>query len=111
MDQTFMREVVKANPDRVYFPNLGIFENGIKLNRVMFTIPGTDIDIYWYGFLIALGIVLAMVYCFRRMKSFGISPDIATEDLWELFSEQEFTISFSASTDLKQKQALLTGKK
>lgn len=79
MDQTFMREVVKANPDRVYFPNLGIFENGIKLNRVMFTIPGTDIDIYWYGFLIALGIVLAMVYCFRRMKSFGISPDIATD--------------------------------
>ena len=59
-----MQQTMKENPDKVYFPNLGgdnIFTNGITINREMFTIPGTSFTIYWYGFLIALGILLAMI--------------------------------------------------
>ncbi|MBO5448082.1 MAG: prolipoprotein diacylglyceryl transferase [Ruminococcus sp.] len=82
-DTAETREMLKANPDKVYFPNFGsgdnILKEGISIDRVMFTIPGTDIDIYWYGFLIALGILLAMIYGFRKMKSAGIDPDRATD--------------------------------
>ncbi len=75
---------ITANPDKVYFPFLGgdnIFTNGFKLDNVMFKIPGTDFVIYWYGFLIALGILIAMIYGFRRMRSFGINPDSATDSV------------------------------
>lgn len=82
-DTAQTRETLKANPDKVYFPNFGsgdnILKEGISIDRVMFTIPGTDIQIYWYGFLIALGILLAMIYGFRKMKSVGIDPDRATD--------------------------------
>ncbi len=71
------------NPDRVYFPNFGdgdnILKSGIDVDKVMFTIPGTNFKIYWYGFLIAVGIILAMIYGFRKMKSVGIDPDRATD--------------------------------
>ena len=78
-----VREKLIENKDKVYFPNFGsgdnILKEGISINRVMFTIPGTDIQIYWYGFLIAIGILLAMIYGFRKMKSVGIDPDRATD--------------------------------
>ncbi|MGN0601443.1 MAG: prolipoprotein diacylglyceryl transferase [Oscillospiraceae bacterium] len=80
-----MRETILNNPDKVYFPNLGggdnIFKRGFSLDRVMFKIPGTDFAIYWYGFLIALGIFLAMIYGFKRMKTVGIDPDRATDSV------------------------------
>ena len=78
-----MIETIRANPDKIYFPFFGegenILKNGFKLDRVLFKIPGTDFEIYWYGFLIAIGILIAMVYGFRRMKSVGIDPDRATD--------------------------------
>ena len=78
-----VREKLIENKDKVYFPNFGsgdnILKEGISINRVMFTIPGTDIQIYWYGFLIAIGILLAMIYGVRKMKSVGIDPDRATD--------------------------------
>ena len=78
-----MKDQIINNPDKVYFPNFGsggnILKNGFSLNRVMFKIPGTDFAIYWYGFLIAVGILLAMLYGFRKMKSVGIDPDRATD--------------------------------
>lgn len=78
-----VRKTIIDNPDKVYFPNFGsgdnILKNGFSLDRVMFKIPGTDFNIYWYGFLIALGILLAMIYGFRKMKSFGIDSDRATD--------------------------------
>lgn len=78
-----MQQKILENPDKVYFPNFGsgnnIFKEGFSLDRVIFKIPGTDFEIYWYGFLIALGIILAMVYGFKRMKSVGIDPDRATD--------------------------------
>lgn len=78
-----MIETIRQNPDKLYFPFFGsgdnILKNGFTINRVMFTIPGTDFQIYWYGFLIALGIILAMVYGFKKMKTVGIDPDRATD--------------------------------
>lgn len=78
-----IREKLLTNPDKVYFPNFGsgdnILKEGISIDRVLFTIPGTDIKIYWYGFLITIGILLAMIYGFRKMKSVGIDPDRATD--------------------------------
>ncbi|MCD7741780.1 MAG: prolipoprotein diacylglyceryl transferase [Ruminococcus sp.] len=78
-----IRDEMKANPDKVYFPNFGdsdnVLSNGITIDRVMFTIPGTDFKIYWYGFLIALGILVAMIYGYRKMKPIGIDPDRATD--------------------------------
>lgn len=78
-----MQQNINDNPDKVYFPNFGdsdnIFKRGITIDRVMFKIPGTDFEIYWYGFLIALGILIAMIYGFRKMKPMGIDPDRATD--------------------------------
>ena len=78
-----LRKTIESNPDKVYFPNFGSSDNilreGITLNRVMFKIPGTNFSIYWYGFLIAVGILLAMLYGFRKMKPAGIDPDRATD--------------------------------
>lgn len=76
-------EKIQNNPDKVYFPNFGSSDNilnqGITIDRVLFTIPGTNFKIYWYGFLIAIGILLAMMYGFRKMKPVGIDPDRATD--------------------------------
>lgn len=78
-----MVNTIRENPDKIYFPFFGegdnILKNGFKLDRVMFTIPGTNFEIYWYGFMIAVGLLLAMIYGFRRMKSVGIDPDRATD--------------------------------
>ncbi|MGN1133396.1 MAG: prolipoprotein diacylglyceryl transferase, partial [Oscillospiraceae bacterium] len=72
-----MLKTIQDNPDKVYFPNFS--DKGISIDRVMFTIPGTDFQIYWYGFLIAFGILLAMIYGFRKFKSVGIDADRATD--------------------------------
>ena len=78
-----MLQTIRENPDKLYFPFFGegdnILKNGIRLDRVMFTVPGTDFKIYWYGFLIALGILIAMIYGFMKMKTVGIDPDRATD--------------------------------
>lgn len=78
-----VRKKVAENPDKVFFPNFGSSDNilrrGITIDRVFLTVPGTNFKIYWYGFLIAVGIMLALMYGFRRMKSHGIDPDRATD--------------------------------
>lgn len=80
-----IREKLREFPNRVYFPNFGkgdnIFKEGIDIDRVLFTVPGTNFKIYWYGFLITIGILLAMIYGFRRMKTVGIDPDRATDSV------------------------------
>ncbi len=54
----------------IYFPNLGI---SVNPSRVAFTIFGKDI--YWYGIIIALGFILAVIYAMRRAPSFGLTED------------------------------------
>ncbi len=54
----------------ITFPNLGI---EVDPSRVAFTVFGKEI--YWYGILIALGFVLAVVYACRCAKQFGLTED------------------------------------
>lgn len=70
-----MTEVERiTDPFRIEFPKLG-FE--FDINPTAFTVFG--IEIQWYGIIITLGLVLAMLYCFPRMKKFGIDADRAID--------------------------------
>ena len=54
------------------FPGLGI--EGFKINRTAFTVFGRDVA--WYGIIIALGMVLAVLYVMYRTKEYkGITVD------------------------------------
>ena len=57
--------------ESIEFPNL--FSGDIEISRVAFTIFG--IDIYWYGILIAIGVVLAFTYAMKTSKKFGLISD------------------------------------
>ena len=55
----------------ISFPGLGIEVNppsGI-------TIPGTSFEIKFYALIIVVGILLAVLYCTRRSKEFGLTGD------------------------------------
>ena len=46
------------------------------LNRVAFTIPiGDGFPVYWYGILIAIGFLLAIIYGIHFCKKFGLSSE------------------------------------
>ncbi len=79
MTETMLQNV-QENADRVFFPYLGednIFTRGIKLDNEFLRIG--DFSIYWYGFLIAMGALLAIIFAFTKFKKFGINPDKATD--------------------------------
>ncbi|MCI2047162.1 MAG: prolipoprotein diacylglyceryl transferase [Faecalibacterium sp.] len=54
----------------VTFPGMGLEFN---IHRVAFSIGG--LNIYWYGLLIATGLLLAVIYAFRHAVEFGIDAD------------------------------------
>ena len=54
----------------ISFPGLGI--EGLNPSRY-FTIFGRNI--YWYGVIIALGFLLAVLYCGKRARQFGLKAD------------------------------------
>ena len=56
------------------FPKLNI---ELPVYSTAFTLFG--IDIKWYGLMIAAGLMLALIYCFRKMKSVGIEDGRATD--------------------------------
>ena len=56
------------------FPKLNI---EFPVYSTAFTLFG--IDIKWYGLIIATGLLLALIYCFRKMKSVGIEDGRATD--------------------------------
>lgn len=58
----------------IEFPALGW---SFPLNDVLaqFTIFGLDITIKWYGLLIAIGFLLAVIYALHRAPKFDIDPD------------------------------------
>ncbi len=58
----------------VSFPTYNITFN---INPIAFTVFG--LSIYWYGIIIAVGMLIAMIYCFKRMEKFGISSDRAVD--------------------------------
>ena len=51
----------------ITFPNLGI---AVDPSPVAFTVFGKDV--YWYGLIIAIGFVLAVIYMMARAPQFGI---------------------------------------
>ena len=62
----------------ITFPNLGI---AVDPNPVAFTVLGKDI--YWYGIIIALGFLLAVLYMLWRAPVFGpTQDDVLDEVLW-----------------------------
>lgn len=54
----------------VQFPGLGL---GFELNKVAVSIG--SFNVYWYGVVIALGMMLAMLFVFSQAKEFGIDQD------------------------------------
>ena len=62
------------NENQIAFPNLGI---ELEADPTAFTLFGLNIQ--WYGLLITLGLLLALVYCFSQMKRYGLNPDRAID--------------------------------
>lgn len=58
----------------VAFPALG-WTIPLSDTLVSFTLFGNDITIKWYGVIIALGFLLAMIYGMKRAKAFDIDTD------------------------------------
>ena len=56
----------------VFFPGLGL---EFTLIRVAFVIPFLERPVYWYGIIIASGLLLAVFLCSRWGRRFGISED------------------------------------
>lgn len=54
----------------VTFPNFGI---DININPIAFSIG--SIQVHWYAIIIVVGLLLAMLYCFKRAKLFGVDMD------------------------------------
>ncbi len=63
-----------TEPFKIAFPNLGL---EFDINPTAFTVFG--IEIQWYGIIITLGMLLAMIYGFSKMKRFGIDADRAID--------------------------------
>ena len=57
----------------ILFPGLGL---SIAINNVAFSIAGKDI--YWYGIIITLGLLLAIFLANRDKQKYGISWDDMT---------------------------------
>lgn len=52
----------------VSFPGLGI--NNLEINRVAFSIG--DFNVYWYGVVIATGLLLAVIYAYVNADRYGV---------------------------------------
>lgn len=60
--------------DKISFPKLG-WE--FSIDPTAFKIG--SLEIQWYGILITLGLVLAVIYCIPKMKRFGLDADRAID--------------------------------
>ena len=69
-----METVGVLNKEQIVFPKLGI---DINVDETAFSIFGLEIK--WYGLLITVGLMLAMIYGFSQMKKYGIDPDRALD--------------------------------
>lgn len=62
------------NSEFISFPKLGWTFN-VSPTIVEFDLFGQTFSINWYGLLIAIGFLLAVIYALRRAKDFDIDPD------------------------------------
>ena len=65
-----------VDPNRIRFPKLGL---EMTVNSNAFTAFGFTVT--WYGILITVGMMLAMIYVFRRMRIFGLDADRALDGI------------------------------
>lgn len=63
-----------AEWNTISFPALNI---EFPVYSTAFTLFGVEIK--WYGIMIGIGLLLAIVYCFRKMKAVGLESDRATD--------------------------------
>lgn len=56
--------------NHVQFPGLGL---EFTINRVAFSVAG--LDIYWYGIILATGLLLGLLFAFHYAPDFGIDGD------------------------------------
>lgn len=63
--------MIFSDPSPITFPGLGIEVDP----PAGFTIPGTSFEIKFYGLIIAIGVLLAVLYATRRAKEFGLKKD------------------------------------
>ena len=62
--------IQNLDANEIVFPKLGI---DLQLSSTAFRIG--NLSIQWYGILITLGLILAMVYAFTQVKKYGLHPD------------------------------------
>ena len=67
MNSFLLSKVQPLDPTNIVFPGLGI---SLNVDKDAFFIG--DLAIKWYGLIIAVGMLLAFTYCFRRTKEFGL---------------------------------------
>lgn len=65
-----MEVLERLATDNIVFPGFGV---SLSVDPDAFTIFGLSIK--WYGIMIALGMLLAMIYGFSRTKEFGLDSD------------------------------------
>ena len=66
--------LTETNPDLIRFPKLNL---EFTVHSTAFTVFGASVT--WYGVLITIGMMLAMIYGFARMRKFGIDSDRAID--------------------------------
>ncbi|MBQ3566267.1 MAG: prolipoprotein diacylglyceryl transferase, partial [Oscillospiraceae bacterium] len=69
-----MKPLGVLEENQVVFPRLGL---EFEISDTAFTVFGLEIK--WYGIFITIGLLLAMIYAFKNMKSYGIDPDRAID--------------------------------
>ena len=67
---TLMTTETLLDPNEIQFPELGW---KFHIDPTAFSVFG--IQIQWYGIIITLGLILALVYCLPKMKRFGLDSD------------------------------------
>ena len=58
----------------VQFPGLGL---DLQIDPTAFSIG--SFNIYWYGIIIGIGVLLALMFAFKNLKYFGINSDAFTD--------------------------------
>ncbi len=84
-----------------------------------FTVPSKALDIgngiYWYGIIIAAGMLLGLYFCMKQAPKYGLSEDTVIDTvLWVIrfpSSVRGFTMCFSTSTCSAGATARSTGRR
>ena len=61
----------------VQFPRLGL---ELEIDRVAFSLG--SLNIYWYGLIIAAGLLLALAFAFHYAPDFGVDADRLVDVCW-----------------------------